>query len=362
MIENINFPEGTQYKIENIKALDFFSEDYVWPDDKLWFNNIFFEKNIMNGGFTAMRPTITDNITQISYLYYNVPPTAWIPTLNISNVTSLQLSLYNHNGVLPMILTGGSTKLNSLEYVNSLKSVFLEYGYDWTNLKRKLAITTTVYPFGEVLLRLRILKDGVWMAGEEVRYIRPDIDVPMEYLGGGVYGYTVNILPREIHRYLIEIGEDTTRYAVVASDEESILYIGDNSDLQTQISGTYILDYATSNPNNWSYDTTVGGVRSNDINDNQNTYMTLTLPVNTINLQYGQASESGYDYCNIYDGSGNKIIEFKGIKTYDSTVTLTSSDKVFKFEYKKDGSGTYDEDAFWIKSISWESLPPYPNN
>lgn len=219
---------------------------------------------------------------------------------------------------------------------------------------------TKVYPYGEVPLRIRVLKDGAWLSGEDIIYEIPYFSEPMEYLGGGVYGYTVNIAPRDIHRYFIVV--DDKRYALNASDKEEILYIGDNSDLQTQLSGTYILDYATSNPNNWSYDATVGGVRSNDINDSQNTYMTLTLPVNEIKLQYGQRSEENYDYCTIYDGNGNTLISLKGSKTLDTTITLTSPDKVFKFEYKKDGSGTYDEDAFWIKSISWESLPPYPNN
>jgi hypothetical protein len=259
-----------------------------------------------------------------------------------------------------VVFAGGSEYLEEFNGVDRLSRFWLRYGDNWDRLKGKIPLDAEIYPYGEVQLRIRVLKDGAWLSGEDIIYEIPYFSEPMEYLGGGVYGYTVNIAPRDIYRYFVVV--DDKRYALNASDREEILYIGNNDDVNTEISGTYILDYATSNPNNWSYDTTVGGVRSNDINDGENTYMTLTLPVSTINLQYGQASESNYDYCNIYDGSGNKIMEFKGIKTYDSTVTLTSSDKVFKFEYKKDGSGTYDEDAFWIKSISWQDLPPYPNN
>lgn len=360
MIQNINFPEGTKYIYTNISPMDFFSEDFEWPN-KVDFSPCMFLTNMQGNGSPVYRPINTENIATFDNLYSNINSYAWIPEINIGNATGVAINLYKFNKVLSPIFTGGSTKLGTFSQgYEKTNEFFLEYGYDWTKLKKQLPLGAIVYPYGDVSLRLRILKDGEWLAGDEIMFTRPDKYQPMEYLGGGLYGYTVNIPPREKYRYLIEI--DGERYGLNASDEEVVLYIGDNSNLKTEISGVYIMDYVTSNPNGWAYDATVGGIRSNVINHNQTTLMKLELPASTINLQYGQASESNYDYCTIYDGKGNKIVELKEKKTYDETIVITSPDNIFKFEYKKDGSGSNDEDAFWIKSISWESLPPYPEN
>ena len=90
--------------------------------------------------------------------------------------------------------------------------------------------------------------------------------------------------------------------------------------------------------------------------------MKIEVPTNEITITYGQESESGYDFCIVYDGNMNKITDFKGFKADNLQMTLTSPTNSFIFEYKKDGSGDQGKDAFWIKSLEYVSLPPYPEN
>ena len=90
--------------------------------------------------------------------------------------------------------------------------------------------------------------------------------------------------------------------------------------------------------------------------------MTITVPTTDIELVYGMSSEEGYDFGSILDSSGKALYSSKGKEGDNIKINLISPDGIFVFKYEKDTSGSKDKDAFWVKSITYTMLPPYPEN
>jgi hypothetical protein len=355
-IDKINFPEGTKINVSQPFGFDSF-------DGEIYMNNLLFYSSYM--GYDDMRtpvykPLNTENVHEIHDLLYSTISTTYFPPLNIMNCSHIRVG--NLNGATTgvgaiLVLDGGSYKLNSFDLSN-VDIIYYNYNYTWDKLKALTPASTQLIPYGDIPVKVRCLKDGEWLDGSEtIEYA----DIPMEYLGGGLYGMNMPVRAYDRYQFPIRVGEYVT--SVVVSDAETVIRFGDNTSSTFVFSGQEVYELITENYNGWYYDSDVDGIRNNVIGDNRTTRMTISVPSDEIEIVYGQSSEKNYDYCIVYDGvTNNKIKEYKGVEGDNITDKLTSSSGIFIFEYKKDGSGANGKDAFWLKSLTYSQLPPYPDN
>lgn len=358
MIQNITFPEGVEVYYSQSLPIDYYSSDFEHQVLDFDFNSTSStaknsQKDIIFKPFNSSKLVTLENYNNCSTpknRYYG-----YLPTINTQNLEKISSLNYGYEFVYegnPSLLTIDNVLNGNPTYGNI---VWYPIEYDYTKIKNALP-TLTYVPYGVVPVRLRVLKDGAWMDGTEtIEYNH----TPMTYIGGGLYGLDVTVTPRERYMFPIKIGEN--KMSKIITEIEEIIYVGDNSGAITTLEGDAILELATSN-DGWYYDAELGGVRNNAISDSQSTTMTITSPSPTITLRYGQSSEKNYDFCTVYDGNGNALLSLKGVETTDTTAELTSATSTFTFTYKKDSSGAYGKDAFWIKSITYTDLPDYPTN
>lgn len=353
MITNINFPEGTKIDIERGFFLDYFDDDFPLTLYQLDLSNKgVFKQFVLKPLNTEMVEELFDfgdywGENGISYDLYT-------PTINTKNMTEFYISKC---GILDLVLTGGSTKLTQFSNVNVFERVWLDVKDDFSILRSKFVDGTKhIIPYGDVTVPIRILQDGQWLAGEEVKYDNK----PMQYMGGGLYQTTITIVPR--NKYWFNVSTSNYSTIKVVNNIEETIMLGDNSNLQRNFEGADILNYVIDNPNGWYYDGEVNGIRNNTITGKQSTSVTFEFETDTIDIVWGQDSEENYDFCTIYDGNNMQILSTKSKKGDDFVSTITSPTKTFRFEYKKDNSGDKGKDCFWLKSVSYATLPPYPEN
>ena len=157
---------------------------------------------------------------------------------------------------------------------------------------------------------------------------------------------------------------------IYVGDNNLSLYDGDGVDFSKNIyNKSYILSEG-----GWYYDKNLEGIRSAQIIHGGSTSIEIYMPQlagKEVDIWFGQNSEhsdntanNDWDQCNIFDRSGNLLISLRGSKyqTTNGLIKLTSPDGYFKFTYKKDLSGSYGVDAFWLHSIGnfTFNTPEYP--
>lgn len=357
MIKNIQWPEGTKTNTAyQLPFFDYFDDDYDFTGTCYFEFNSYVENSYQNKSL-SYKPFKTSQIGTIHYIFEDVGNYSYIPfTVDISSLSTISFNPSTFyfdvvfDGEENSKLVFNSTSLNC-------SNVWFPIDKTYTKLPQAMASTSNIKYYGEIPVQLRIFKDGQWMDGSEwVKYNFTDMD----YIGNGIYELYMNIEPRG--RYMFPLEAGGYRKSVIALPEPQIIMFGDLSNLTHTYTGEDILNIVADNPNGWYYDAEVNGVRNNVIGGSKTTQMTIEVPTNEITITYGQDSESKYDYCIVYDGNMTKISEFKGIKADNQQSTLTSNTKSFIFEYKKDASGDTGKDAFWIKSIEYFQLPPYPEN
>lgn len=352
MIKNIEWPEGTKVTNYETPFFDYFDDDYNFTGVYYLDFNTF-----ENSKKLAYKPFNMSQIPQISYLFEDLTPYTYIPF--VVDITSLKLLEFNSGKFNFEVIFDGEELINA-NFKNSILScdcVWLPIDKTYTKLPLGFAAGTKINYYGEIPVQVRVLKDGQWCDGSEtVTYNFQD----MNYIGNGIYELHVNTEPRG--RYMFPIEVDGCRKTMQALPIAQIIILGENGDAVTTLTGENIMDVVVDNPNGWYYDAEVDGVRNNKITHSQTTRMKIEVPTNEITITYGQSSEKNYDYCIIYNGNMTKISEFKGISGDNLQITLKSDTNSFIFEYKKDTSGDNGKDAFWIKSIEYFQLPPYPEN
>lgn len=356
MIKNIQWPEGTKIKGYEVPFFDYFDDDYDFTGS-YWLEFNGFSNDNGRGKKLAYKPFKTSQIETLTYFFEDLIPHNYIPfTVDIS---SLKVLSFNSNSTDFDVVFDGEENSN-LSFSNTILScgnAWIPFNKTYTKLPQAIAITTKISYYGTFPVQVRVLKDGQWCDGSEtVTYNFQNMD----YIGNGIYELYMEVEPRG--RYMFPIEVDGYRESVKAFPEPQIVALGSMGDSLHIYTGENILNIAVDNPNGWYYDSEVDGVRNNVIGDNQTTRMKIEVPTNEITITYGQDSESNYDYCIVYDGNMSKIAELKEIKTDNQQLTLTSNTNSFIFEYKKDSSSSKGKDAFWIKSIEYFQLPPYPEN
>ena len=347
----ITFPEGTKILMLQYNQYDTVDDDY--PISSLRG----FTTSNNSGGYGILPPKNFTKVKQIEDGLEHAISDLYLPKLGMTytgynTFGSDQTQYIMVFETIPSAQTSQAilNKPRYAAYVN----------YEEKNKKVYLVTylpdTPLVY-YGDISINVRVLKNGEWLNGQPLNFNHQ----PMEYKGGGLYNIMFHQEPRERFNYVIDDGEFGKSVDLI-SDEFTVLF-GDNSALQTIITGETINDVVTSNPNGWYYNAIFGGFTNNDINDNQTTSMTIALPANVeVDFIVGQSSEEKYDFCTIYDSKGNTLLSLKGINGDDKLCTLKTTDGIYKFTYKKDSSNSNGRDAFWIKSISYNFLPPYPEN
>lgn len=356
MIKNIQWPEGTKLRCYEAPFFDYFDDDYYFTGN-YWLDFNGFSQDNGQGKKLAYKPFKTSQIESLTYFFEDLLKHNYIPfTLDISSLTTL--SFTPNSTDFDVVFDGEeNSNLNFSNTMLNCGNAWLPIDKTYTNLPKAIAATTNTIYYGEIPVQVRILKDGQWMDGSESATYN---FTNMDYIGNGIYELYMNIEPRG--RYMFPLEAGGYRKSVKAFPEPQIITLGSMGDSLHTYTGEDILNIVVDNPNGWYYDAEVNGVRNNVIGASKTTQMKIEVPANEITIIYGQESESNYDYCNIYDGNMNKIKELKGIKADNQQLTLISNTNSFIFEYKKDGSGDQGKDAFWIKSIEYFELPPFPEN
>ena len=356
MYKEIHFPEGINTIFRQYNPYDAFDDNY--PID------------IVSGEFLFdnIGPILAPKNFSKTKCYKNIAYKAreytYIPTFNVS---SFDYSQINDKGNLfpgsaffsnQFIVFEGNPPVE-IGNVNTEKAkIYYEYQYEesYKNNMIKQIPHCTWIPYGDVPVQVRVLKDGAWMAGETLTLA----NTQMNYLGGGLYEGIIHQEPRERYNYLITDG--TYKDSVNMTLTSPVFFWGDNSGNVLTYSGETLSELITDNTNGWYYDAELGGYRNNVISDKQTTTMTITVPTTDIEVIYGMSSEEGYDFGSILDSSGKALYSSKGKEGDNIKINLTSPDGIFVFKYEKDTSGSKDKDAFWVKSITYTQLPPYPEN
>lgn len=351
MYNNINFPEGTNVIQAQQFWLDAYDEEYKFKGP------ITFESSNIPQIQTIIvyKPFDFSEITVANRLYWGVESYTYLPTINFSNCTVLDMAAIKN---CIIVFEGSLSKLTNFTVVSSPTNEKIYYPTgEPINVISNVIPSNKFIPYGDVPVKLRVLKDGDWMDGESILYD----GVEMNYKGGGLYEITKTVLPRKRFNFPITIGEYFFKSPDV-SDIESIIYLGDNSGNIHTIAGADILNLATDNSNGWFYDETNNGITNNDIGNNSSTTLTLSIPSLTIDIVYGQSSEKNYDYMTVLDADGKVLFTAKGVEGTDITATITNTSNTYVFKYSKDGSSEQGSDSCWINSITYTQLPDYPTN
>lgn len=356
MYKNINFPEGTNAVLAYRTYLDNFDKDYVFNTNTLDCDTSNFSLQNMPL-YKNWRPLRFDKIKKLLRYGATIDNPTYYPELNLSSCTDISnmgVGAYTYlvfEGTFDVLTKSTGNQIN--------KTAIFNYptGQSIINLSN-IFPNNKIIPYGDVPVKLRVLKDGAWMDGtESILYD----GVEMNYKGGGLYEITKTVLPRKRFNFPITIGEYFFKSPDV-SDGESIIYLGDNSGNVHTIEGADILNLATDNSNGWFYDETNNGITNNDIGHNGSTTLTLSIPSLTIDIIYGQSSENKYDYMTVLDADGKVLFTAKGIEGIDKTATINNTSNTYVFKYSKDSSGDKGTDSCWINSITYNQLPDYPTN
>lgn len=357
MIKNIEWPSGTKVDYGVPMPNDYYSDDFPW--DILDFD-LDYGTTYLNGvKKIAFKSFNSNNLKRLESYCRSIENQGGgigpIFPIDLSSMSRIEMP------ALPMeiVFEGDTGTLSDFALASQGKytpTIWYPYDKDYLKIINKYPAYTYIQ-YGTYPVQIRILKDGEWCDGSEtVTYNFQN----MNYIGNGIYELHMNIEPRG--RYMFPIEVDGYRKSIQASPTTQIITLGDIGDALQRYTGEEILNIVVDNPNGWYYDAEVGGVRNNKINGSQKTQMKIEVPTNEITITYGQDSEKNYDYCTIYDGNMAPITDRKGFQGDNLQATLKSNTNSFIFEYKKDGSGDQGKDAFWIKSIEYFSLPPYPEN
>ena len=350
MYTNIQFPEGTVTKQLVLCPLDLYNDD-----DPV---------NFATAGFPCYQSKVIVPQKNFEQVYYYGDFIGDARGRNYIPVYGLGYTNYSAGGGgnidkenFILVFSGNINK--NIDGINKKVTIYYpsEYveSYNRYIFKREACGCIGV-PYGDVPVRVRVLKDGAWMAGE----ILTLANTQMNYLGGGLYESIIHQEPRERYNYLITDG--TYKSSISLTSASHTIFFGNNGNNVTTYSGETLSEIITDNPNGWYYDAELGGYRNNVIPDKESTTITITLPVTDINILYGMSSEQNYDYGTILDSSGGTLYSSKNIGGDNISISVSSPDGVFIFKYQKDTSNAQGKDAFWIKSISYSQLPPYPEN
>lgn len=353
MYKNINFPEGTNAIQAQQFWLDAYDTEYKFKGP-ISFEMANIPQNV--GHYLMYKPFDFSEVTATNKLYWGVEDYTYLPSINFSNCTNLDVASVNR---CIIVFEGSLSKLTSFTLVGTLldEKIYYPTG-EPINILQNVTPNSKFIPYGDVPVKLRVLKDGAWMDGSES--ILYD-GVEMNYKGGGLYEITKTVLPRKRFNFPITIGEYFFKSPDV-SDTESIIYLGDNSGNIHTIEGADILNLATDNSNGWFYDEANNGITNNDIGNNQSTTLTLSIPSLSIDIVYGQSSEKNYDYMTVLDADGNIIFTAKGVEGTDKTATINNTSNTYIFKYSKDSSSDGGSDSCWVNSITYNQLPDYPTN
>lgn len=358
MYKNINFPEGTKTGTIQYLWLDYYDKDYEYKG----YVRLNISSSYSNGAVMGVyRNFDFSKVTEIDAYGSTLSLNTYYPTIDLTSCQKWNSSLTSSNGNHPKIVFEGS--LQNLQEANNIGVdvdgvVFYYPTGQPTNALWNRFTTSKFIPYGDVPVKLRVLKDGAWMDGtESILYD----GVEMNYKGGGLYEITKTVLPRKRFNFPITIGEYFFKSPDV-SDSESIIYLGDNSGNVHTIAGADILNLATDNSNGWFYDEANNGITNNDIGNNSSTTLTLSIPSLTIDIVYGQSSEKNYDFMTVLDADGKVLFSAKGEEGTDITATITNTSNTYVFKYSKDASGDKGTDSCWINSITYTQLPDYPTN
>lgn len=361
MYRNIEFPEGTKYQILQYCPYDNFTDDYEISIEfqNRWSKRIYGLPNICILPQKNFSKVIEYDINGYNFVPYNYNPVFDLSGYHIIQIPSTMfysIDIQTHlvfDGNLSESLRpeqNASSKLEVVYYNNEFRDTL------YPNLANAFP-NAQIIPYGDVNVSLKVLRNGEWMSGEQLYFNNRQ----MEYRGKGVYETTVHQLPRERFNYVISDGVYKTSYNLGGATQ---INFGDNSNLTTTYVGNEINEIITDNQNGWYYSITLGGFRNNDIKGTSNgsTTMTIIVPSNSIDIVYGQSSEKNYDFLSILDSKNVTLFSSKGLEGDNFNATVSSDDGIFIFKYSKDGSGDKGEDACWIKSISFSSLPPLPED
>lgn len=355
MYNNINFPEGTKTESIQYLWLDAYDKDYEYKG----YVELDILRSYSNGTIMGVyRDFDFSKVTEIDSYGSSVLNNAYYPTIDLTSCQKFTLAAPNgKNGIVFEGSLENLQVVNNIGVINENLVFYYPTGQPTKAIQNVLA-TSKFIPYGDVPVKLRVLKDGAWMDGtESILYD----GVEMNYKGGGLYEITKTILPRKRFNFPITIGEYFIKSPDV-SDTESIIYLGDNSGNVHTVAGADILNYATDNSNGWFYDETNNGITNNDIGSNSSTTLTLSIPSLSIDIVYGQSSEKNYDFMTVLDADGKVLFTAKGVEGTDKTATITNTSNTYVFKYSKDTSGDNGSDSCWINSITYNQLPDYPEN
>jgi len=103
--------------------------------------------------------------------------------------------------------------------------------------------------------------------------------------------------------------------------------------------------------------------KSGDINDNQNSTLSLQMNVVTadsISFYYKTSSESGWDYLKFYIDN-TKLSQWSGETPWTkASYPVTAGNHTFKWEYMKDGSQSSGGDCAWVDYIVFPAVASNP--